>query len=175
MNKETIKQIHTELDEAVKAIGEKYNFAATGGSRITYSDIGFTFKTDVGFTADSEGNEVDPERENFCRHCASFGLTPDDYHKDVRIHGDTDTVYRITGIKPKARKNAVIIEDVATGRTYVCEPAALDEMTGRMLMKGYHRCKYCGNPVYGPDDGELSDILCNSCRETFGHALYSEL
>ena len=35
----------------------------------------------------------------------------------------------------------------------------------------HHVCKYCGQVT----EGTLSDLLCNECRELFGHALYSEL
>lgn len=34
-----------------------------------------------------------------------------------------------------------------------------------------HICKYCGNIV----EGEYEDLLCDECREIFGHSLYSEL
>ena len=34
-----------------------------------------------------------------------------------------------------------------------------------------HICKYCGDIANGPDE----DVLCQDCRETFGHAFYSEL
>lgn len=34
-----------------------------------------------------------------------------------------------------------------------------------------HVCKYCGNIV----EGEYEDLLCDECREIFGHSLYSEL
>ena len=32
-------------------------------------------------------------------------------------------------------------------------------------------CKYCGEENNSTDE----DLLCENCRETFGHALYSEL
>lgn len=35
----------------------------------------------------------------------------------------------------------------------------------------HHICKYCGEVAKGIDD----DILCENCRDTFGHAFYSEL
>lgn len=38
-------------------------------------------------------------------------------------------------------------------------------------LKGKHLCKYCGDIA----EGEYEDLLCKSCRETFGHSLYSEL
>ena len=35
----------------------------------------------------------------------------------------------------------------------------------------YHFCKYCGEKA----PGSYEDLLCESCRELFGHSLYSEL
>lgn len=34
-----------------------------------------------------------------------------------------------------------------------------------------HFCKYCGALVLN----DFEDLLCDKCREVFGHALYSEL
>ena len=34
-----------------------------------------------------------------------------------------------------------------------------------------HICKYCGDIVEGTEE----DLLCEACREDFGHAFYSEL
>lgn len=38
-------------------------------------------------------------------------------------------------------------------------------------MLGRHECLYCG----GLADGEDEDVLCDDCRETFGHTYYHEL
>lgn len=37
--------------------------------------------------------------------------------------------------------------------------------------KDHHICKYCGKIV----ESSYEDLLCASCRYTFGHSLYSEL
>lgn len=37
--------------------------------------------------------------------------------------------------------------------------------------KGNHRCKYCGGAAEGSD----TNLLCEECRELFGHAFYYEL
>jgi hypothetical protein len=37
--------------------------------------------------------------------------------------------------------------------------------------RGKHICKYCG----GLAEGSFVDLLCQPCRETFGHSLFSEL
>jgi len=34
-----------------------------------------------------------------------------------------------------------------------------------------NKCKYCGKPNNSKDE----DVLCEECRETFGHSFYSEL
>ena len=35
----------------------------------------------------------------------------------------------------------------------------------------HHVCKYC----YGIAEGKDEELLCQSCRELFGHTFYSEL
>jgi len=37
--------------------------------------------------------------------------------------------------------------------------------------KGHHRCKYCG----GIAEGTMTNLLCEDCREIFGHSFYDEL
>ena len=39
------------------------------------------------------------------------------------------------------------------------------------LFEAFHSCKYCGQVTEGIDE----DILCEDCREVFGHTLYSQL
>lgn len=35
----------------------------------------------------------------------------------------------------------------------------------------HHICKYCGNIA----EGTYEEVLCEECRDTFGHAFYYEL
>ena len=46
-----------------------------------------------------------------------------------------------------------------------------DQMDEALDITGKHLCKYCGDIV----EGEYEDILCEDCKETFGHSLFSEL
>jgi hypothetical protein len=39
------------------------------------------------------------------------------------------------------------------------------------LFEAYHACQYCGQITKGFDE----DILCEDCREMFGHTLFSQL
>ena len=51
------------------------------------------------------------------------------------------------------------------------KPADQPKYTRLVCLDGKHVCKYCGNIV----KGEYEDLLCDRCREIFGHSLYSEL
>ena len=170
MNKETIKVIMNDLEEAVKAVGEKHQFAIPDGVRIRYSDTGFTFSTDAVFTANVSGDEIDAEKAMFDEHCVKHGLKPDDYGKTVHVMGDAANRYEICGIKPKARKNAVKIRHTQTGKIYVAPAAILRDENWVSLIDS-HKCKYCGARARGSDE----DLLCDNCRELFGHTYYSEL
>lgn len=37
--------------------------------------------------------------------------------------------------------------------------------------KNHHICKYCGQIT----DGEMENLLCDECREIFGHTFFNEL
>jgi len=170
MDKAKIKAIHSDIDKAIREVGEKHGFAITGGSKLTYSDTGFTLKVGASYTKDPSGKDIDPKRAVFEKTCKFYSLKPEDYLKEVHIHGDS-RVYIITGVKPKARKNSIIIKDKKTGKEYVCPPSALNNLDGSMLMEGWHRCKYCGEATPSPEE----DLLCYDCRSMFGHSLFSEL
>lgn len=49
---------------------------------------------------------------------------------------------------------------------------AIDDISEFCLKhKDYHECKYCGGLAAGPDP----NVLCDECRQDFGHTYYSEL
>ena len=67
------------------------------------------------------------------------------------------------------------LQTVKTGCT-------LNEVSDYLKKQGYsvekivssethHLCKYC----HGIAEGTYDDLLCEECREVFGHSLYSEL
>lgn len=84
--------------------------------------------------------------------------------------------------KPKMEK--FMVDGILDGKEYSWDTEALNEEECRKSFesegiivkkiaskKTHHRCKYC----QGIADGKLSDLLCDNCRETFGHTLFSEL
>lgn len=53
----------------------------------------------------------------------------------------------------------------------VVEAGALTPSAKPKKTSKKNKCKYCGNTTGSPDP----DVLCEECRDTFGHAFYSEL
>ena len=51
------------------------------------------------------------------------------------------------------------------GMNFILKDTEIIDLTNK------HLCKYCGEVANGPDE----DVLCKDCRDTFGHAFYSEL
>ena len=62
---------------------------------------------------------------------------------------------------------ANILEDLnkQDGTDYIVTETEIINITGK------HLCQYCGEIV----EGEYEDLLCDECKEIFGHSLYSEL
>lgn len=84
--------------------------------------------------------------------------------------------------KPKMEK--FMVDGISNGKEYSWDTEAENEEECRKAFESegiivkriankqnYHRCKYCN----GIAEGKQSDLLCDKCRETFGHTLFSEL
>lgn len=84
--------------------------------------------------------------------------------------------------KPKMEK--FMVDGILDGKELSWDTEAVSEEECRKVFKSEgiivkkiaskknnHRCKYC----QGIADGKQSDLLCDNCRDTFGHTYYSEL
>ena len=70
----------------------------------------------------------------------------------------------VTTLTPSVK--AMILDKLNKNRS-----AGLPEYTRLVCLDGKHLCQYCGRIT----KGEYEDLLCDRCKETFGHSLYSEL
>ena len=52
-----------------------------------------------------------------------------------------------------------------------CNELITDKVVNVYDANRYHICKYCGQISKGAN----KDLLCEDCREIFGHSLYNEL
>ena len=109
-----LRQFRTDFEDAVKDLETKYNVSLSLGS-ISYSDKEFHGKLTADVVNPETGKSVDKDKENFMKYCHVFGLAVTDYGKTFKHN---TKIFEIIGIKPNARKNAIIIKD-QNGRDFV--------------------------------------------------------
>lgn len=84
----------------------------------------------------------------------------------------------------KTKMEKFMVDGILDGKEYSWDTEAINEEECRKVFeseciiiqriaskKTHHRCKYC----QGIAKGKEKDLLCDNCRETFGHTYYSEL
>lgn len=98
-------ELQKELDKFAESRGIKITFG-----NATYNDTAIHFKVDI------VGAGEDNERERWVEHSKYLGLYADDYGKEIMLNGD---LYKVVGIKPKARKNCIVIEQMSNKKRYV--------------------------------------------------------
>lgn len=115
--KQDFTLLRSDLSEALKPLGEKYDIDFTLGNNISCRDLTFSFKLS-GAKRTKDGQSVDVAKEEFIKHCGQYDLKPEDYHAECHIRGEQEQTYRIVGINPKARKNCIIVERKSDGMRY---------------------------------------------------------
>jgi len=104
-----VKLMREELEK------ELDKFAAERGIKITFGNATYN-DTEIHFKVDIVGAGEDNERERWAEHSKYLGLYADDYGKEIMLNGD---LYKVVGIKPKARKNCIVIEQMSNKKRYV--------------------------------------------------------
>ena len=107
-NSQTLKALRVELQSDLDALELKYGLKFHVGN-MTYSDTVVTIKVDAGL-----GN-TDATKHKFKEYAARFGLKPSDYGKIVYVNGSQ---YKISGIKPKAHRYPIVMQNTDTGKMY---------------------------------------------------------
>lgn len=115
ITKQMVTSLRADIDKALAEVGKKYGVTLNAGNA-TYSDLEATFKLQVRVAATAD---FDPEKEIWNRYCKTVNLPEDYYGRTFTSQGAT---YKICGFKPGARTNCIKIQDVATGKDYVCAP-----------------------------------------------------
>lgn len=109
--------IADEIKEAVSEIMKKHGLAV----KIELIKYGYQFKCAViGIVAD---DGMSAEQTEFNQYCVMHGFKPEDFGRVVKMWDGKE--YRIVGIRPKARKNSISIENVVTGKRYCCAKSTL--------------------------------------------------
>ncbi len=122
-SKEICRQMAVEMEQALKSIGEKYGVAITpaGG---TFSSTEWTTKFKV--TCSGEQGEWNA-KVDFSRLCAVYGLSPDDFGKEVTYGFKR---YRIVGIRPRRSVYPILLEDTITRKSILMPAEQVRLMLG---------------------------------------------
>ena len=115
VDRSTVKMILEEARVALDAIAEKHGVILER-KHCTYSstEIPVAFKFVVPERTE-DGEAIDPKETECRKRAPRFGLEPDDYGKMFKTFNG---VFRVCGIKPKARKYPVLGESIINGKIY---------------------------------------------------------
>lgn len=114
VTKELLISFRTDFKEAVLALEDKYNITLDL-KNISYTSNSFTTKLE----AKVKGAELDIARTQWNNYCNKFFLRRQDFGKIIEINNKK---YKIVGLKPRARKKAIIIESTNTQERFVATP-----------------------------------------------------
>lgn len=123
ITKDSIKQIHDELDAALKAIAEKHGLDMSK-SKIVYGAEHFRMNLEfhtkaatakVAADAGLDAAAIDPaDIDKFKRHCWKFGLAAKDLGNTAVIQGKE---YRLVGMSGYTK---LVVQRVSDGVRQVC-------------------------------------------------------
>lgn len=116
MDSMNLKKFKKDFAEAVEKLEKEYDIKMTLGN-ISYSQDSFHTKLEC-----VNVSSLKSPKEEFANNCIyTFGLIkPEMYNREFTAADNKK--YRLTGIKPKARKNYCIVTRTDNGKEYVCSP-----------------------------------------------------
>lgn len=115
MNRNLLKQLKPEIQDALKELSKKHNVDIRCGSA-SFGSNHATFKLEISLIG--EGGEVmTKEAEDFKLYCYRWGLKESDLGRTFNHFGNT---FKITGAKPRSSKYPILAEKITggTGGTY---------------------------------------------------------
>ena len=110
-----IGKVLDSCKEALEIVAEEYGLVLQQ-KRCSYrsNEMPVAFKL-IAPERGEDGEAVDPRETEFRQLAGQYGFSPDDYGKLFKtFHG----VYRLCGIKPRARKYPLLGEHIDNGKTY---------------------------------------------------------
>ena len=117
---ETIKNFRVDFNEFKELLEEKYGLKINIGN-ISFNDYGFTTKMTCMATS---GDILDDRKNEWNRECRKIGLKEEDFGKVFEL-GES---YEIVGIRPRARKNNIIVVRKDNGKEYVMDHYTIKDL-----------------------------------------------
>jgi len=124
IDKILLQKVRDEISHCLEPLGEKHGIELKLGS-CNYSFDNFTMKLEGSLVGD-DGVVLTKEAVDFKKYAHWHGLVPEDLGKSF-VH--TNVVYTITGLKTRAKKYPIIIEDNKGRRRAIAAGSA------KMLLK----------------------------------------
>ena len=126
MNRAFIRNLRIEIDNALKAVGEKHNVSIHAGNA-RFDETSVSFKLQVN-QINENGKVESPERKAFIEFSHVYGVD-----KNIKIDDKLrlwdGNVYQIVGLKTKSRKYPVLAKQLPNGKTYKFTPDAINAGT----------------------------------------------
>ncbi len=116
MNKDQLRLIRKQMSAALADI-EKETGVTFNVGNITYTENSAKVTVKV-CTQDKSGNVISPEADAFRVNAMAYGLMKEDLFKEITLGGKR---YKITGLKTRARKKPIMLQDVLTEKNYVVD------------------------------------------------------
>lgn len=116
------KRFRERFKEVVEPLQKEFQISIDIGN-INYNSDQFTSKiTCINLEGEKLTENSDIERVKWDSCCEKFGLTSEDFGKEITIR---NRLFKVVGIAPNARKNCILIEEIATGKVFKTSTNAL--------------------------------------------------
>lgn len=112
-NKETLRSLRDEIDQALAAIGARHNVQIRAGN-CTFDARSATFKLTVANLTD-DGTVDDGTADYFRQFAFAYDMQPDWLGREFRTGGES---YKLAGLNPKRGKFPVVAYRVRDGKRF---------------------------------------------------------
>ena len=122
IDKDQLRVLRADIEAAIADVAVKHKCSLSLGRATFIPEQGTaTFKLEVAMHG--AGNAPrNLAAEQFTACAELYGLRPEDLGKEIMLQ---DRKFRISGLKPKARKNNIIVREIGTGKEFVTNPATV--------------------------------------------------
>ncbi len=115
LTRDLVKQLHRDVDDAIKFIADKYNLVSSSGGFSYNKTEGRVRVTFQALTENESGVIETPDERDFRLYADGYGLKPTDINRVFVSNGEK---FKITGLKPSRRKYPVSAERVRDNKSF---------------------------------------------------------
>lgn len=125
IDRQTLKMLRPELEQALKALGEKYGLAFTAGNGSFGGDAG-SMKININVIPE-DGKIISKEAKDFEQYAELYyKVKPSDLGRTIIIQGRS---FVLTGLKLGV-KRPFVIKDLKKNKNYQCNAEAVKAALG---------------------------------------------